>query len=154
MKLNTHDRTPRIKYNNKFVFIMFGVCAFLLYLIFVMVAFCCFYYAGSISGGLLVLLIPVLLTVWIVLSVKDFEKAYIEINGNDIYVIDYYYGIKKEKHFLVSDITVAEILSGRSFKVKGWRIQQFSYIVFKNNKKYLFKIICLPETKAIFEKYL
>ena len=85
---------------------------------------------------------------------KDFEKAYIEIKGNDIYVVDYYYGIKKEKHFLVSDITAAEILSGRSFKVKGWRIQQFSYIVFKNSKKYMFKIICLPETKELFKKYL
>ena len=154
MKLNTHDRTPRIKNNNKFVIFMFCVCAFLFCLIFSIVAFCCIYYAKNVFAGVLVLLIPVLLTVWIFLSIKDLEKAYIEIKGNDIYVIDYYYGIKKEKYFLVSDITSAEILSGSSFKVKGLRIQHFSYIVFKNNKKYLFKIICLPETKDVFKKYL
>ena len=85
---------------------------------------------------------------------EGLEKAYIEIKGNDIYVVDYYYGIKKEKHFFVSDITAAEILSGRSFKVKGFRIQQCSYIVLKKEKKYLFKIICLPETKELFQKYL
>ena len=100
MKLNTHDRTPRIKNNNKFVIFMFCVCAFLFCLIFSTVAFCCIYYAKNVFAGVLVLLIPVLLTVWIVLSIKDLEKAYIEIKGNDIYVVDYYYGIKKEKHFL------------------------------------------------------
>lgn len=154
MKLNTHDRTPKTKNSNKFVIFMFCVCAFLFCLIFSIVAFCCIYYAKNVFAGVLVLLIPVLLTVWIVLSIKDLEKAYIEIKGNDIYVVDYYYGIKKEKHFFVSDITAAEILSGRSFKVKGFRIQQCSYIVFKKEKKYLFKIICLPETKELFQKYL
>ena len=64
--------------------------------------------------------------------------------------------IKKEKHISFSDITSAEICIGYSHKVKGYRLSfaGMRYIVFRNNKKYLFKIIYLPETEEIFKHYL
>ena len=155
MKLNTHDRTPRPQ-NSKFIKVMFLICAILIYSVFGLVAFACFYYAQSFVGGLLVIFISVLLTASILTHIKDMEKAYVEIKENEIYVVDYYWGIKKEKHISFSDITSAEICIGYSRKVRGyrWSFSGMRYIVLKKNKKYLFKIVYLPETEEIFKQYL
>jgi hypothetical protein len=155
MKLNTHDRTPR-PHNSKFIKALFLICAILIYSIFGLGAFACFYYAQSFIGGMSVILIPVLLTAIILIHIKDIEKAYIEIKENEIYVVDYYWGIKKEKHISFSDITSAEICIGYSHKVKGYRLSfaGMRYIVFKKDNKYLFKVIYLPETEEIFKQYL
>ena len=155
MRLNTHDRTPRPK-NSRFVKGLLVMCGILIFGIFALGAFACFYYANSIVGGILVIMIPVLMTALIRTHIKDIERAYVEIQGNEIYVVDYYWGIKKEKHFTFSDITSAEICIGYSHKVKGYRFS-FSgmrYTVFKNGDKYLFKIIALPETEDIFKEYI
>ena len=155
MKLNTHDRTPR-PHNSNFIKALFLICAILIYSIFGLGAFACFYYAQSFIGGMSVILIPVLLTAIILIHIKDIEKAYIEIKENEIYVVDYYWGIKKEKHISFSDITSAEICIGYSHKVKGYRLRfaGMRYIVFKKDNKYLFKVIYLPETEEIFKQYL
>ena len=155
MKLNTHDRTPRPE-NSKLIKGLFVLCGILMYSIFVLVSFVCFYYAHSFIGGMSIILIPVLLTAIILIHIKDIEKAYIEIKENEIYVVDYYWGIKKEKHISFSDITSAEICIGYSHKVKGYRLSfaGMRYIVFKKDNKYLFKVIYLPETKEIFKQYL
>ncbi|MBO5395469.1 MAG: hypothetical protein J6A97_01160 [Clostridia bacterium] len=102
----------------------------------------------------MLILFPLLLTAIVLIQIKDFEKAYIEIRENEIFVADYYWGIKKEKHISFSDITSAEIYPGSSFRVKGVRMPMIPYIVFRNHKNYLFKIIYLPETEEIFKKYL
>ena len=155
MKLNTHDRTPR-PHNSNFIKALFLICAILIYSIFGLCAFACFYYAQSFIGGIFVILIPILLTAIILIYIKDIEKAYIEIKENEIYVVDYYWGIKKEKHISFSDITSAEICIGYSHKVKGYRLSfaGMRYIVFKKDNKYLFKVIYLPETEEIFKQYL
>ena len=155
MKLHTHDRTPRPQDSN-FIKVLFLICAILTYSIFGLVSFACFYYAQSFIGGMSVILIPVLLTAIILIHIKDIEKAYIEIKENEIYVVDYYWGIKKEKHISFSDITSAEICIGYSHKVKGYRLSfaGMRYIVFKKDNKYLFKVIYLPETEEIFKQYL
>ena len=155
MKLNTHDRTPR-PHNNNFIKALFLICAILIYSIFGLGAFACFYYAQSFIGGIFVILIPILLTAIILIHIKDIEKAYIEIKENEIYVVDYYWGVKKEQRFSFSDITSAEICIGYSHKVKGYRLSfaGMRYIVFKKDNKYLFKIIYLPETEKIFKQYL
>ena len=97
-----------------------------------------------------------MLTAVILIHIKDIEKAYIEIKDNEIYVVDYYWGVKKEKCFSFSDITSAEICIGYSHKVKGYRLSftGMRYIVFKKDNRYLFKIIYLPETEEIFNQYL
>ena len=155
MKLNTHDRTPRPK-NSKFIIGMFIFNAVLIYGIFGLGAFACVFYAGRIAGGISIFLIPVIITVIITVITKDMEKAYVEINGDEIYTADYYFGIKKEKRFSFSDITSAEVCPGISLKVKGYResISGTRYILFRNGKKYLFKIIYLPETAQIFKQYI
>ena len=155
MKLNTHVRTPRPQ-NSNFIKVLFLICAILMYSIFGLGAFACFYYAQSFIGGISVILIPILLTAIILIHIKDIEKAYIEIKENEIYVVDYYWGIKKEKHISFSDITSAEICIGYSHKIKGYSLTLagMRYIVFKKDNKYLFKIICLPETEEIFKQYL
>ena len=155
MKLNTHDRTPRPE-NSILIKGLFVLCGVLMYGIFGLVSFACFYYAKSIVGGILVILAPFLMTAIILTHIKDIERAYIEIKENEIYVVDYYWGIKKEKHFFFSDITSAEVYFGYSHKVKGYRLSLagMRYIVFKKDNKYLFKIIYLPETEEIFKRYL
>ena len=155
MKLNTHDRTPRPQ-NSKFIKVMFLICAILIYSVFGLVAFACFYYAQSFVGGISVILFSFLMTAIILTLIKDMEKAYVEIIDDEIYVVDYYWGIKKEKHFTFSDITSAEICIGYSHKVKGYRHSGagMKYIVFMNGDKYLFKIIALPETEKIFKQYI
>ncbi|MBR6768538.1 MAG: hypothetical protein IKM34_03515 [Clostridia bacterium] len=155
MKLNTHDRTPRptISTPIKGLFIL---CVVFIFSLFGLGSFACFYYAQSVIAGVSLLLIPVLLTAIILLHIKDMEKAYVEIHENDIYVVDYYWGIKKEKHVSFSDITSAEIHIGRSHKVKSHRFSAagMRYIVFKKDNQYLFKIIALPETEEIFKQYI
>ena len=155
MKLNTHNRTPRPE-NSNFIKVLLLICAVLIYGVFGLGAFACFYYAKSFIGGISVILIPILLTAIILAHIKDIEKAYIEIKENEIYVVDYYWGVKKEKHISFSDITSAEICNGYSHKVKGYRLSfaGMRYIVFKKDNKYLFKVIYLPETEKIFKQYL
>ena len=92
-----------------------------------------------------------MLTAIILIHIKD-----IEIKENEIYVVDYYWGVKKEKHISYTDITSTEICIGYSHKVKAYRLSfaGMRYIVFKKDNKYLFKIIYLPETEQIFKQYL
>ena len=155
MKLNTHDRTPRPK-NSKLVKGLLLFCLLLMFSIFCLGSFACFYYAKSIAGGISVLLIPFLMTAIILTHIKDMERAYIEIIDDKISVVDYYWGVKKEKHFTFSDITSAEIHIGYSHKVKGYRHSTagMKYIIFKNGDNYLFKIIALPKTEEIFKEYI
>ena len=49
MKLNTHDRTPRPQ-NSNFIKVLFLICAILIYSIFGLVSFACFYYAQSFKS--------------------------------------------------------------------------------------------------------
>lgn len=155
MKLNTHDRTPRPK-NSKLINALLAACYILMLGSFGLASFACFYYAQSVAGGITVILIPVLLTAVLGVSIKDMEKAYVEITESGFCVADYYLGIKKEKYFAYSDITSAEIHRGYSLKVKGYRFGSavMSYIVFKKDNKYLFKIIALPETMELFKQYI
>ena len=59
MKLNTHDRTPRPK-NSKLIKVLLVLCAILMFGIFGLLSFACFYYAKSFIGGISVILITIL----------------------------------------------------------------------------------------------
>ena len=105
----------------------------------------------------LIIFIPIVLVALIaVITITDMNKAYVEINGDNITVVDYYLGFKKEKSFTLQEIKKAKITIGFSFAVKGYRYSQMgmTYIVFKNEKnKYMFKVLNCYETKDFFEKY-
>ena len=155
LKLNTYDHTPRPK-NNKRITTSLAICTILLYGIVGLAAFASSYYAQSFAVGITIIFVAVVMTAMTFVAVKDIERAYIEILDDEILVVDYIFGIKKEKKISLSDITFAEICSAYSAKTKGYRLSTLGeqYIVFYSDKKYLFKIICLPETKDIFKQYI
>lgn len=155
MILNTHDPTPRPQ-NNRLQTILWVISAVLMCCMCGMTIFAGFVYANSPVAGVFLVLLYASMAIITLIPFKDMKKAYVEIRENDIYVVDYYWGIKKEKHISFSDITSAEIHTGYSHKVKGYRYNTVGtrYIVFKNEKKYLFKIIALPQTEELFQQYL
>ena len=155
MKINTHGSSFNPQ-NRKLVLLVSIIGGAFIYSLFGLCAFACFYYGKNISAGVFVLAILVIITILAIIILKDISKAYINITGDNILVVDYYFGVKKEKTFPFSDITSAEIISGYSHHVKGYRIAfgGLHYIVLKNNSEYLFKVICTPETKQLFRQYL
>ena len=155
MRFHTHDRTPKTKMA-KSVKVMLAVAFGLMSALFVFLAMVCSLCTNSIAPAVLILTPVFVLAVLFTMVQKDMAKAYVEMNNDTITVVDYYFGIKKEKSFLIHDITNAEMIMGYSMRVRGYRYSYggCSYIVIRgNNGKYLFKIICVPETKQFFEKY-
>ena len=106
----------------------------------------------------LIILIPVTLIVaFVIIATTDMNKAYVQIEGNNVTVVDYYFFSKKERCFKIDEIKTTEIVLGYSFRVRGYRYSMmgFSYIVFRNaDNKYLFKIINCPETNEFFSMRL
>jgi hypothetical protein len=156
MRFNTHNATPKIE-NQKSVKIILAICYSLVIALFLFMAIACSLYASSIMPAVVILTPFSLLTALIVTIQKDMGRAYVEVLSNTIAVVDYYLGIKKEKIFLKDDIASVDIQIGYSLQVRGYRYTNagMTYIVFRdNNAKYLFKIICTPETKEYFNDYL
>jgi len=146
MRFNTHDRTPKIK-PKKFIIILLSVSIGLIIAPSLFCAIVCSFYANSIMPAVIILLPVLVLSLLTAITLKDRDKSYVEINDNVITVVDYYFGLKKEKTFLMQNIASAKIGVGRYMGC--------SYIIFRDNcGKYMFNIICVPETKQYFEKYL
>lgn len=155
MRFCTHSQTPCPKTSKLFsAWLLVGVG--LVYFIFAFVSFACFYYAKIILGGVLMIILPAAFTFWYWITMRDMSKAYVEIDGDAIRVVDYYLGVKKERAFSFADITSGEIALGYSHRVKGYRFSVMGtrYIILKSGKKHLFKIICLPETESVFKRFL
>ena len=110
----------------------------------------------SILPALIILIPTILIVTFVIVTTIDMNKAYVQIEGNNITVVDYYFFSKKERCFKIDGIKTAEIELGYSFRVRGYRhsMMGFSYIVFRNdNNKYLFKVINCPETNDFFSKH-
>ena len=110
----------------------------------------------SILPAVIILVPSALIAMFAIVTTIDMNKAYVQIDGKNITVVNYYLLSRKEKCFTIDEIKTAEIALGHSFRVKGYRYSMmgFSYIVFRNaDNKYLFKIINCPETKEYFSKY-
>ena len=93
----------------------------------------------------------------IFVTLKDMDRAYVEISDQRITVADYCFGVEQKKVFSMQDIASAEILPGSSLRLRGYRYDQMgsAYIVFRDrNGKYMFKILCVPETRQYFAGYL
>lgn len=108
----------------------------------------------SIAPALIVAEIP-LLAVLILIGIRDMNRAYVEINGDSIDVVDYYCFVKKEKTVSIQEIARMEILSRGSWKMRGLANPLYSYLVFWDREgKYLFKVFNTPETMQYFEQLL
>ena len=146
MRFNTHSRTPKNKTPKSVKLMLIGECGLLL-AIFAFMAIVCSLYINSVAPAVLIITPVFILTAIFLVTQKDMEKEYIEINDDTISVVDYYFGIKKEKSFLIQDIANAEIVNGYSMRVHGYMYSMCgsTYIVFRdNNDKYLFKVLCVP----------
>ena len=155
MIFNTHDRTPKIK-TNKTLKIMLVLCWSLMGAFFLFLAIATSIMSHSILPALIILIPATLIVTFVIVTILDMNKAYVQIDGENITVVDYYWLSRKEKSFTFDEIKTAEIALGYSFPVRGYRYSMmgFSYIVFRNaDNKYLFKIINCPETNEFFSKY-
>ena len=155
MIFNTHDRTPKIK-TNKTLKIMLISCWSFMGAVFLFFAIATSIMSHSILPAAIILIPVTFIAAFGIVTTIDMNKAYIQIDDENITVVDYYWLSKKEKSFTFDEIKTAEIALGYSFPVRGYRYSMmgFSYIVFRNaDNKYLFKIINCPETNEFFSKY-
>ena len=156
MFFNTHDRTPKIKTNKTLKIMLISCCSFI-GAVFLFFAIATSIMSRSILPALIILIPTILILTFVIVTTIDMNKAYVQIEGNNITVVDYYFFSKKERCFKIDEIKTAEIEIGYSFRVRGYRYSMsgFSYIVFRNdNNKYLFKVINCPETNDFFSKYI
>ncbi len=98
MRLNTHSPAPSPKVQ-KPILVLFFVAIGLLYALFLLGSFACFYYAKSVPNGILLIVIPIVMTMVCCIMLSDMRKAYIEVDESMIRVVDYYFGIKKRSCF-------------------------------------------------------
>ena len=156
MIFNTHDRTPKIK-TNKTLKTMLILCWSLMGALFLFAAIATSIMSRSILPALIILIPTILIVTFVIVTTIDMNKAYVQIEGNNITVVDYYFFSKKERCFKIDEIKTTDIVLGYSFRVRGYRYSMmgFSYIVFRNaDNKYLFKIINCPETNEFFSMHL
>ena len=155
MIFNTHDRTPKIKTNKTLKILLISWWSFI-GAVFLFFAIATSIMSRSILPALIILIPVTLIVAFAIIVTTDMNKAYVQIEGNNITVVDYYFFSKKERCFKIDEIKTTEIVLGYSFRVRGYRYSMmgFSYIVFRNdNNKYLFKVINCPETNDFFSKH-
>ena len=156
MRFYTHSETPKPKtstFSKAFLIVLY---AFMI-LVGVGLAFYLFYFAKSVAGGIIEIIITFLLFEFVIVRNSNLEKSYVEINNDEILVVDYSYHRKKEKCFNVKEIAEMQVLFGHSFKVRGDKITSSAtqYIVFRNHKKkYLFKVFYTEENYKYFQEYI
>ena len=155
MKFYTHGSVSKTKYRQP-IDILEKICFSLIFSLFIFMAIACSLYIRSIAPAIVLLLPMSLANLYGFISDQDMKRAYIEIHNNTICVVDYYFGVKKEKVFSIQDIINAESLPSSSFSVRGYRWPYMTrYIVFRgHNGKFLFKVLHIPETESFFHAYL
>ena len=154
MIFNTHDRIPKLK-TNKTLKIMLILCWSLIGAFFLFLAIATSIMSHSILPALIILIPVAFIASFAIVTTIDMNKAYVQIDGDNITVVDYYFFSKKERCFRIDVIKTAEIALGSSFRVRGYRYSMmgYSYIIFRDtNNKYLFKVINCPETNEFFSK--
>jgi len=155
MRFNTHDRTPRTQTPRRLKALW--VCCFGgMGLFFGFIAVVCSVSVGSILPAVIILMPMLLLAGWVWIIHKDMERASVEVVGETVTVTDYCFGRKKERVFPLETLASAEILPPGSLRIRGYR-QNFAcnYLVFYDaGGRYLFKLLCVPETVHFFGAYI
>ena len=158
MKLYTHSEIPRKKTPKIVKFLLF-ICTIFASAMFIGLSLILIINKNIFEGILILSIFSVLITVCI-FCFTDMVKAYVELLDDKIIVVDYYFGIKKIKCFSKDQIFSYKIVQSYSMEIRGYRLytllgQYIPYIVFKDkNDKYLFKIICLEQTKEAFKELM
>lgn len=86
------------------------------------------------------------LTIGIIISI-DMIRSYVEISDNNICVVNYYFFVKRTKHFTFSDIASAETHR------YGYKFSTEYIALMNSNNKCLFIVFNCEENKKIFKKY-
>ena len=84
----------------------------------------------SILPALIILISVAFIASFAIVTTIDMNKAYVQIDGDNITVVDYYF-FKKERCFRFDEIKTAEIALGYYFRVRGYRYSMmgYSYII-------------------------
>ncbi len=140
--------------------IILTICGILLVFIFILAFVALVVETHKFITPFCLTLLPFILlgSVWTMI-LYDMKRAFVEITDDKIIAVDYYFGSKHEKVFSREDVVFAEIISGYSMKISGYRFSgtgfpNLKYIIFRGkNKKYLLKLICSNETKSYVENH-
>ena len=95
MIFNTHDRTPKLK-TNKTLKIMLILCWSLIGALFLFLAIVTSIISHSILPALIILIPVAFIASFAIVTTIDMNKAYVQIDGDNITVVDYYFSPKKK----------------------------------------------------------
>ena len=129
MIFNTHNRTPKIQ-TNKTLKIMLISCWSLMVAFFLFFAIATSVMSQSILPAVIILIPITLITVFAIITTIDMNKAYVQIDGESIIAVDYYFFLRKEKCFTIDEIKTAEIALGYSFRVRGYRYSMMGFSLY------------------------
>ncbi len=143
MKLNMYERTPKGT-TPKLAKILLIVLSFSFTAIFALMSV-----VVAIEEDLaasLIVLAPILLCYFaLAITFYNWRRAYMEIDGDTIYITDYPFFRERKKVVSVKDIHKIKWRSGGQLPL--------NYLVFKNQKsKTLFKTFDLPEIRNYFKE--
>ena len=130
MIFNTHDRTPKIK-TNKTLKIMLISCWSFMGAVFLFFAIATSIMSHSILPAAITLITVTFIAAFVIVTTIDMNKAYIQIDDENITVVDYYWLSKKEKSFTFDEIKTAEIALGYSFPVRGYRYKYDGLFIYR-----------------------
>ena len=160
MTFKTHDLPQKYK-TTRVMRIQFLILAVVWVLLLILVTIVSIIESHKIIEPILIIILPFILisVIWLVV-ISDMKKAFVEIKDDKITVVDFYFGIKRVKFFYITDIVNAEITSGNSMKIRGYRFggtgfSDLYYVVFyEKRNKYLFKLLHTEDIKNYFENNL
>lgn len=152
MRFNTHERMPKEQAATTEKIIL-GVVILLLCSFFAVLSWAVFKSEGV---ALLAKMWACILLIFCLAAVllTDVTRAYVEVVGETITTVDYYFFIKREKQFDRRDVCRAAVWSRSSEWIRGYALKGKYYIIFRDqNGKYLFKVLACPETVRFFEDF-
>ncbi len=149
MVLNIHNPTPAPRMQKQVKW-MLSLGFLMLYFIFALGAYVITVYAGRLIWAILLAALPLIFLAWTCLSLKNLEKAHIEVEDDRITIVAFPFGRRRVKTVSFSQIDHAAIVPAVSLKIPGERLclPSVSYLVFFDGiGKPLFKLLNTPEAR-------
>lgn len=152
MKFNTHEETPAKPASPELKIALVLLCI-LVYGIFAYLIILAWSSFDFVFEKVIICAAPIFFTLVCITFTFDVPRAYVELSGDKVIVVDYYFFIKRERHLLIQDIETVEdapVGPGRGYQIRGEK-----YLYFRNAQgKYLFKLINLQNNKDLILQYL